>query len=254
MKKIYINVPTISAHKNGQRMRKIITDISSENSLNNDIYYSYSNYDKNGYPLNNTKKVTKNIISINENHFPSRNLKNCSFNNSNDSHEMNFNIRSYEINAQTAKKNENLSNNIIFNDSQNNCPLKHYKNISNNDINNLEKNRVNYTYYESKYSKNPNKENNSYINQINDENVNTLNIINKNEININNTAKISAYNSSKKNKNDNPYHIKLKSDNLNAMVYSAEEKSKKRSIIIKNCNIINSNQKTNTINKNELPY
>ena len=254
MKKIYINVPTISAHKNGQRMRKIITDISSENSLNNDIYYSYSNYDKNGYPLNNIKKVTKNIICTNENHFPSRNLKNCSFNNSNDSHEMNFNIRSYEINAQTAKKNENLSNNIIFNDSQNNCPLKNYKNINNNDINNLEKNRVNYTYYESKYSKNPYKENNSYINQINDENVNTLNILNKNEININNTAKISAYNSSKKNKNDNPYHIKLKSDNLNAMVYSAEEKSKKRSIIIKNCNIINSNQKTNTINKNELPY
>ena len=254
MKKIYINIPTISTHKNSQRMRRNITNIPFENSLNTDIYYAHSNYDKNESQLNKTKKVTKNIICINENHFPSRNLKNSSFNNSNDFHEINCSIRSHETNAQTAKKIENLSNNIIFNDSQNNWPLKHYKNISNNDISILEKNRVNYTYYESKYSKNLNKENNSYINQINDENVNTLNIINKNEINNYNAAKKSVYNSSKKSNNNNPYHIKFKSDNLNTMVSSTEEKSKKRTIIIKNSHIINSNQKTNTVNKNELSY
>ena len=254
MKKIYINSPIMPAHKNVQRTRRNQTNITSENSLNTDIYYSYSNYDKNEFPLNKTKKVTKNIICLNENHFPSRNLLNSSYNKSNNSHEMNLNIRSYEINAQTAKRNENISKNIIFNDSQNNCPLKHNKNISNNDISNLEKNRVNYTYYESKYSKNINKENNSYINQINDENVNTLNIINRNEINNNNAAKKSAYNSSKKNNNDNQYHIKLKSDNLNTLVSSTEEKRKKRNIIIKNFNIINSNQKINTVNKNEVPY
>jgi len=253
MKKIYINVPTnSSAHNNGQRMRRNITDISSENSINSDICYTYSNYDKNEYPLNKTKKTNKNIICINEKNFPSRNLKNISFNNSNDSHKLNFNIRSYEINAKTAKKNENLNNNIIFNDNQNNCPLKHSKNISNNDISNLEKSRVNYTYYESKYSKNPNKENIPYINQINDENVNTLNLINKNN---NNAAKKSAYNSSIKNNDDNPYfHIKLKSENLKTVVSSTEEKSKKRNIIIKNKNIINSNQKGNTVNKYELPH
>ena len=151
MKKIYINSPIMPAHKNVQRTRRNQTNITSENSLNTDIYYSYSNYDKNEFPLNKTKKVTKNIICLNENHFPSRNLINSSYNKSNNSHEMNLNIRSYEINAQTAKRNENISKNIIFNDSQNNCPLKHNKNISNNDISNLEKNRVNYTYYESKY-------------------------------------------------------------------------------------------------------
>ena len=256
MKKIYINVPTISAHKNGQRMRRIITNISSENSLNSDIYYGYSNYDKNEYALNRAKKVNKNIICINENQFPIRNLTNSSFINNNDFHELNFKVRSYELNAQIAKKNENINNNNIFNDSQNNWPLKHYKNISNNDISNLEKNRENYTYYESKYSKNLNKENNSYINQINDENINTLNIINKNEINKNNAAKISAYNSSKKNNNDNPYHIKFKSDNIKTIVSSAADKSKKRkrNFIIKNCNIINSSQETNTVNKNEKTY
>ena len=254
MKKIYINVPTMPAHKNGQRMRRNNTNITSENSLNTDIYYSYSNYDKNEYPLNKTKKITKNKICLNENHFPSRNLINSSYNNSKDFHEMNLNIRSYEINAQTAKRNENLSYNINFNDSQNNFPLKHFKNISNNDISNLEKNRVNYTYYESKYSKNISKENNLYINQINDENINTLNILNKNEINNNNAAKKSIYNSSKKNNNDNPYHIKLKSENLNTLISSTEGKSKKRSIIIKNFNTINSNQKTNTVNKNEVLY
>ena len=250
MKNIYINVPTASAHKNGQRMRRNLTNIISENSLNNDIYYSYSNYDKSENPLNKANKANKNIICINENHFPSRNLANSSFN-GNDFNGLNFNIKRYELNAKAAKKNENISKNIFFNDSQNNFPLNHYKNISNNDINNLEKSRVNYTYYESKYSKNPNKENISYNNQINDENINTLNLITKTN---KNAAKISKYNSYIKSKDDYPDHNKLKSDNLKTIVSCTEVKIKKRTIIIKNNNIINSNQKVNTTNKKEFPH
>jgi len=283
-----ISIHKVNTSKINQQIKRNINTSSNRTILNSHYtskVQSDFNSKNNCIPFDNSNKLNKNNNNLNSN--AHLHLKRGQLNpnlHNHDIHSQNNDILNHNTNMQIDSRREkinsrsNLNNNNIFNDKQNHLSKKKINGNYDN-ANNVEKIRENYSYYESKYSKNSfkDKENNKnfYNNKFNDnnfiiysnENDNTLNLNIKNASKkiINESymvIKSDINNSNMKNNND-LYNKRSKIGKIKTLVNVSENRSKKRALIIRNSNLRNNtihktskelNITQNILNKYILPH
>ena len=180
--------------------QQIKTNVNTSSNNNINSHYSskvQSDFtSKNiGIPIDNYNKLNKNENNLNLNArlLLKRGQLNPSLYNR-DMHSQYYEILNHNKIGQTEPRRENINqrlnlNNKNFNEKQNHLSLKKINSNYDNG-NNIEKNRENYSYYESKYSKNTfkDKENNKNLhnNKFKDNNSILYSNENKNTLNLNN--------------------------------------------------------------------
>ena len=284
----YISIRKTNTSKISQQIKRNI-NTSSNSTILNIHYPSKVQSDfiskNNCIIFDNPNKSNKNSNNLNSNaHLL---LKRGQLNpilHNHDMHSQNYDILNHKTNIKTDSRRENinsrsnLNNNNIINDKQNHLSKKKINGNYDN-TNNVEKVRENYSYYESKYSKNSfkDKENNKnlYNNKFNDnnfiiysnENNNTLNLNNKNDskkiINESNMVIKSDINNTNLKNNNDLYNKRSKIGKIKTLVNVSESRSKKRALIIRNSNLRNNtihktskelNHTQNILNKYILPH
>ena len=250
----YISIGKANTSKIGQQIKRNINTSSNSNILNSHYssrFISDFNSKNICIPFNNCNKLNK----INARLILKRGQLNPTLYNR-DIYSQYYEIQNHKINGQTEPRRENISqrlnlNNINnFNDKQNHLSSNKIYNYYDN-ANNFEKIRENYSFYESKYSKNSvkEKENNKnlYNNKINDNNIIFYSNENKNILNINNKkmpkriiSETSMTITSDMNKSNNDlYKKRSKIEKIKTLVNVTESRNKKRALIIRNSNLIN---------------
>jgi len=284
----YISIRKTNTSKISQQIKRNI-NTSSNSTILNIHYPSKVQSDfiskNNCIIFDNPNKSNKNSNNLNSNaHLL---LKRGQLNpilHNHDMHSQNYDILNHKTNIKTDSRRENinsrsnLNNNNFINDKQNHLSKKKINGNYDN-TNNVEKVRENYSYYESKYSKNSfkDKENNKnlYNNKFNDnnfiiysnENNNTLNLNNKNDskkiINESNMVIKSDINNTNLKNNNDLYNKRSKIGKIKTLVNVSESRSKKRALIIRNSNLRNNtihktskelNHTQNILNKYILPH
>ena len=271
MKNNYINIPKTNTSKINQRFTSNFSNNKSSNNLNSLFIQTDLHSNNVPIPFDNANKLNKNI-NINPSVLLKRGQMNPSTYNQ-DLHTQYYEFLTSRINMENEpKENTNprpyLNNKKIFNDNQNHFSYKKINNSCNDNPSTIEKSRENYSYYESKYSKNSYKgrdednNKNLYNNKFtynnnsilySNENKNTMNLNNKNistkiikKSNINDLS-----NSNIKNYHESNNRNTIKK--ITTIVNSSENRNKKR-VIINNSNSLNNPKQIINSNMNKYNF